>query len=403
MRMEGPVSRSDPQSASTGQFPMSRRGALVAGGATMLSALSGCSGLLGSSQSNEGPSEGPEPPWTTEELAAEVTDGSTITIYAGAGTPEAWENLVGVINEEFDTNLKPQVFVSDGGDVAQRIIQERQADRDQVDVITQASDLNDRIHQEGKDAIGKYYEVGLDEDYWFSDELDDAQTEPWYVSTYNGGPSTAMAINPDVFEEMDLEIPQNWNDLFAEEFADVQTYLPSYIVANRIGWIIDHHANERDMDPMDWMTEMYEHLHFSGIESHTRGARAIGQGNAPFMFYNFPWTIQRVANDFPVEIHFPDGIQALMSSGHLAINNEAPNSWAARFFVSATVEEAVQRRMVHDAGELAPGRLDIDYSNENPDPYMAQLLGAEVTRVSFWDERQHTVTGETAIEEVIAL
>ncbi len=379
----------------------------MAGGAAALTTLSGCSGLLGSSQADDDPeggsTEGPEQPWTTEELAEQVENGSTITIYAGAGTPQAWEDLVAVINDEFGTNLEPEVTVSDGGDIAQRIIQERQADRDHSDIITQASDLNDRIHQEGKDAIGKYYEVGLNEDYWFSDVLDDAQTEPWYVSTYNGGPSTAMAINPEVFEEEGLDIPENWNDLFEEQFAGVRTYLPSYIVANRMGWIIDHHANELDMDPMTWMEEMYAHLDFSGIESHTRGARAIGEGNAPFMFYNFPWTIQRVANDFPVEIHFPEGIQALMSSGHLAINNEAPNPWAARFFVSATVEEAVQRRMVHDAGELAPGRLDLDYTAEDPDPYMEQLLSADVTRVSFWDEREQTLIGEQAIEEVIAL
>jgi ABC-type Fe3+ transport system substrate-binding protein len=383
----------------------SRRTFVAAGGTAALAALGGCAGILGSGQ-RDGSDTGtdrPEPPWTTEQLAEQVDDGTTVTIYAGAGSPGAWEQLVAVVNDEFGTDLRPEVFVSDGGDVAQRIIQERQADRDQADVITQASDLNDRIHQQGRDAVGKYYERGLDEDYWFSDVLDDPQTEPWYVSCYNGGPSTAMAVNPQVLDEQGLERPADWNDLFDEQFAGVETLLPSYIVANRIGWIIDHHAGERGVEPMAWMQSMMDHLEFSGIESHTRGARAVGQGNVPFMFYNFPWTIQRVAGEFPVEVHFPDGIQALMSSGHLAINNEAPNPWAARFLVSAVVEESVQRRLVHEAGELAPGRLDLDYAAEDPDPHMERLLNADVTRVSFWDEREHTLVGEKAIEEVIAL
>lgn len=396
------MDRTDETGDSRGK-PITRRKTIVAGGAAALTSLSGCGGILGSGESADETTDALETPWTTEQLADRVEDGTTLTIYAGAGQPDAWEGLVDVVNDEFGTDLDVDLFVSDGGDVAQRIIQERQAGRDQADVISQASDLNDRLHQEGRDAVGKYYEVGIDEDYWFSDVLDDAQTEPWYVSMYNGGPSTAMAINREAFDEQGLAVPENWNDLLADQFAGVKTYLPSYIVANRVGWIIDHHASERDMEPMTWMEEMYDHLSFAGIESHTRGARAVGEGKAPFMFYNFPWTIQRVANELPVEIHFPAGIQSLMSSGHLAINNEAPNPWAARFLVSATVEEAVQRRMVHEAGELAPGRLDIDYADEDPDPYMQQLLTADVTRVSFWEEREATLIGEQAIEEVIAL
>jgi len=401
--MDGEASESVSSSGDSHRFGTTRRGALITGGAAAMTALSGCSGLFGSNEPEQESPEKLDPPWTTDELAAKVDDGTTLTIYAGAGTPAAWESLVEVVNDEFDMSLEPEVFVSDGGAVAQRVIQERQADRDQADIISQGSDLYDRLHNKGKEAVGKYYETGFDQNYWFNDVLDDVQTESWYVSAYNGGPSTAMAINPEVFDEMGLEIPQTWNDLFDDQFEGVETYLASYVVANRIGWIINHHAEERGMEPMDWMEEMYNHLSFSGIESHTRGARAVGQGNAPFMFYNFPWTIQRVASDFPVEIHFPDGIQALMSSGHLAINNQAPNSWAARFFVSAVVEEAVQRRMINDAGELAPGRLDLDYSAQDPDPYMEKLLTADVTRVSFWEEREHTLTGEKATEEIISL
>jgi ABC-type glycerol-3-phosphate transport system substrate-binding protein len=388
---------------ATGRSPVTRRGALIAGGTAAITALSGCSGVIGSGTTTTESPDGPAPPWTTDELAAHVEDGSTLTIYAGAGTPAAWENLVAVVNDEFDMNLEPEVFVSDGGDVAQRVIQERQAGRDQADIISQGSDLYDRLHRKGREAVGKYYEVGFDENYWFNDVLDDVKTESWYVNAYNGGPSTAMAINRDVFDELGLDVPQTWNDLFEDQYEGVETYLASYVVANRIGWIINHHAEQRGMEPMTWMEEMYDHLSFSGIESHTRGARAVGQGNAPFMFYNFPWTIHRVAQDFPVEIHFPAGIQALMSSGHLAINNEAPNPWAARFFVSAVLEKSVQRRLVHEGGELAPGRLDLDYSAQDPGPYMEQLLTADVTRIPFWEEREHTLTGEQATEEIIAL
>lgn len=379
----------------------SRRAVLAAGGVTALTALAGCTGLVGTTDGGEEEAEtAPETPWTTEDLAAVVGDETDFTIYAAAGTRDAWVQLVDGVNDEFGTSLDPDLYVSDGGDVAQRVIQERQADRDQADIISQGTALYDQIHEEDMEA-GDYYELGIDENFWFSEALPDEMTEPWYVSALNGGPSTCMAINSEIFDEQGLDYPDTWNDLFDDQYEGVETCFPSYVVPSRIGWIVRHHAEQLGMDDEEWLREMMDHLDFSGVESHTRGAREVGQGNIPFMFYNFPWTVRQVIDDLPVEIHYPDDIQALMSSGHLAINSEAPNPWAARFLLSAALEVPVQRRILEDVDLFAPSRLDVDYSDLDVDPYYEELLNADVSLVTFEEEGEFTGVGERVIANVI--
>ncbi|MDR5671992.1 transporter [Halalkaliarchaeum sp. AArc-GB] len=381
--------------------PHSRRAVVAGGGVAALTALAGCTGLLGTTDDGEPDAENaPETPWTTEELAAVVGDDTDVTIYAAAGTRDAWVQLVDVVNEEFGTSLDPDLYVSDGGDVAQRVIQERQADRDQADIISQGTALYDQIHEEDMEA-GDYYELGIDENFWFSEVLPGEMTEPWYVSALNGGPSTCMAINSEIFTERGLEYPDTWNDLLDDQYEGLETCLPSYVVPSRIGWIVRHHADQLGMDDEEWLREMMDHLEFKGVESHTRGAREVGQGNVPVMFYNFPWTVRQVMDDLPVENHYPEGIQALMSSGHLAINSEAPNRWAARFLLSAALEESVQRRILEDVELFAPSRLDVDYSDLDVDPYYEELFDADVSLVTFEEEGQYTAVGERVIETVI--
>ncbi|AUX08035.1 sugar ABC transporter substrate-binding protein [Halalkaliarchaeum desulfuricum] len=398
---EADTETEDERSRDGVSMSRSRRAVVAGGGAAALTALAGCTGLLGTADDGETEEENaPEPPWTTEELSEVVGDDPDFTIYAAAGTRDAWTQLVEVVNDEFGTSLDPDLYVSDGGDVAQRVIQERQADRDQADIISQGTALYDQIHEEDMEA-GDYYELGIDENFWFSEALPDEMTEPWYVSALNGGPSTCMAINADIFEERGLDYPDTWNDLLDEQYEGLETCFPSYVVPSRIGWIVRHHAEQLGMDDEEWLHEMMDHLDFKGVESHTRGAREVGQGNIPFMFYNFPWTVRQVIDDLPVEIHYPDDIQALMSSGHLAINSEAPNPWAARFLLSAAVEVPVQRRILEDVDLFAPSRLDVDYSDLDVDPYYEELLNADVSLVTFEDEGEFTAVGERVIANVI--
>ena len=104
----------------------SRRTFVATGAALSGATVAGCLGGIGSS--NDG--DGPEAPWTTEELADHIDDGSTITIYAGTGDSDQWYDLIEVINDEFGTSLEGDVFAGNGGDVSQRFLQEKQADND---------------------------------------------------------------------------------------------------------------------------------------------------------------------------------------------------------------------------------------------------------------------------------
>lgn len=380
--------------------PVNRRQFLAAAGATATIGIAGCSGE--ETEKTDG-DDGPDPPWTTEELADHIEAGTEITIYNGYQNPTPYEQLIEVINDEYGTTLEPTVFATDGGEVSQRIIQERQADRDQSDIISVATDLMDMIHQEGREAEGEYFELGIDEDYWFSDELEGPYLERWYASLFNGGPSLAMPVNPDVFDEMGISYPNTWNELFDDVYEDVRITLPRYIVRRHLGWIIDYHAEQRGMENMAWMESLMDHMTFEGVDSYSSGTRDVGEGNAPFMFFNFPWVITRFTADFPVETHFPDVVPRFMSSGTLSINNRAPNPWAARFVLSATAEPVIQRSILNEVDDFTPGRIDIDYSAEEMDPETRATLEADPILVSFWDELDFSAVGQQAAEDLIAL
>jgi hypothetical protein len=371
---------------------------LAAGSGVALATVAGCVGNTGS-PSSEPDSGDLEKPWTTEELAEEVEDGTTVNFYMASGTQESWSDLIDVINDEFGTDLKAESFVSDGGEVSQRLIQEKQANNEQCDVTTVATDLRDRIHQNGPEEAENWFELGIDENFWFSEELPDAYTEPWYVSTRNAGPTIGMGINPEIFEEQGLDYPDTYNDLFEDQYEGLETALPSYLVAAQIGWIIDYHAGEMDMGNQEWVEALMDHLDFTGFNSHTAGARAVGEGRVPLMFYNFPHTMHQFIPELSIEAHFPEVAPRQMSASFTSINEGAPNPWAARFVLSATMEESVQRRMIDEVTQVNPGRSDLDYSEQDPPEHILEFLRTDARRITLWEEKEFAEVGRTARNE----
>ncbi|MEF8851003.1 MAG: hypothetical protein V5A44_08920 [Haloarculaceae archaeon] len=383
----------------------SRRSFLATGATVTTASLVGCLGTSSggsapttSGSSGETATSGdPETPWTTEALAEYIDDGSTVTIYAGTGDSQQWYDLITVINDEFGTNIEGNVFASDGGKVSQRFIQERQASNDAVDVLSNASDLRDQIKVDGESVAKQYFEWGLDQNFWFTDVLPDKRTLPFMVGAYNGGAGSVLPINETMFEERGLDIPETYNDLFEDQYEGLETLLPGYVVGSEVGWIIRYHAKQTDMDDLEWINTLADHLEFKGASSHTAGAREVRDGNAPMMFYNFPWVLSPfVSPDSPLLGHFVDGVRSPAVAGPLEINKNAPNPWVARFFVSAVLEEAVQRRMIHDVTDQVPVRLDLDYSAQNPDPYTKKRLNADVTVVGFWEGKTYSTVGQEA-------
>ncbi|WP_418281707.1 transporter [Halorubrum sp. DTA98] len=385
-----------------------RRAVLASGGAALAGGLAGClgddTGTVTGGTGGAGGAEEPEPPWTTEELADYVDDDTTVTLYASLGEVEVWEQLIEVINDEFGTGLELEAFVSDGGEISQRIIQERQADRDQADLMSQPSDLINMVHENGSEEAERWFEHGVDENFWFSvdEEYPDRYVHSWFATAFNGGPSSAMPINPEVFEERGLDRPSSYNDLFDDQYEGIEVLLPGYLVASQIGWIVGYHANQLGIEPQEWVERLLDHVEFRGADSHTSAARAVAEGRSPLMFYNFNNTLTQFIPEHTIEAVFVDGVWDQMNNDHLSINREAPNPWAARYVLSATVEKSVQRRLIHDVGDqLVPGRTDIDYSDEEPDEFLHSRLTADITPVSFSDEREYIRLGEQARSEWI--
>lgn len=377
--------------------PVSRRALLSAGGTAVLASFAGCVG--GSDDTTESTGSELETPWTTEELADQVEDGTEVTFYMASGTQDSWHDLIDVVNDEYDTDLTASAFVSDGGEVSQRLIQEQQANNDQADLVTVATDIRDMVHDNGPEEAENWFELGIDENFWFSEELPSEYTEPWYVSTRNAGPTLGMGINPEIFESRGLDYPETYNDLFDEQYRDLETALPSYLVASQIGWVVGYHASQMDMSNQEWVESLSDHLDFSGFDSHTSGARAVGEGRVPLMFYNFPHTMHQFIPDLPIEAHFPEVVPRQMSASFTSINKGAPNPWAARFVLSAMMEESVQRRMIDEVTQVNPGRGDLDYSDHDLEPHIREYLETETKMITLWEEEEFVNIGREARNE----
>lgn len=364
-----------------------------------IAATVGLAGCLGSGNSGGGAptTAEPEPPWTTDELASYIGDGGKLTIYAGTGDSQQWYDLIDVINDEFGVGLQGNVFASDGGKVSQRFLQERQAGNDKVDIMSVATDIRDQILVEGEGVAREYYEWDIDQHFWFTDVLPDERVLPFLTAAFNGGAGSALPINEELFEEQGLDVPQTYNDLFDDQYAGLKTLLPGYIVAGSVGWIIRHHAAQTDLSDLEWITALKNHLDFTGASSHTAGAREIRDGTVPMMFYNFPWVIGPFVDESsPLRGIFVDDVKSDAIAGPVAINKRAPNPWLARFFVSALLEEPVQRRMIHEVTDQVPVRTDLDYSAQDPDPFTAKRLNADVTLIPFEESRTYSEVGQQA-------
>lgn len=374
--------------ATSGRQKVSRRAVLATGAAVTATSLTGCLGGAGTATGTPTP----EQPWTTEELAEFVDADAEITIYAGSGDDQQWYDLVDVMNDEFGTDISANVFASNGEDVSQRIVQERQADDDKWDVCSAASELTDRVATEGEDVAEKYFEWDLDTNFWFADEVTDERLMPFQLGAFNGGASSVMNVNATVFEEQGLSYPDSYNDLFDDAFAGVETVFPDFIVGKELGWIAKFHADERGMDPVEWFRALRDHLEFVGAGGYGPAVRSVAQGDGAIDFHNFPWFASSFIEKYDsLDGVFVDPVKEEAFGGDLQINNQAPNPWVARFFASAIFEEPVQRRMLTDVTDQVPARLDIlDIESMDLDPYTERRLTTETDLVGFYETDEYT-------------
>jgi ABC-type glycerol-3-phosphate transport system substrate-binding protein len=376
-----------------------RRRFLAAGGAVSVASLVGC--LSGSGDTTT--TQGPQPPWTTEDLAGQI-DGDTVTIYAGTGDPQQWQDLTDVINDEFDTNIEADVFASDGESVSQRFLQERNANEDKADIVTTVSNLTDQISQagpeEGVEKAHGWFDDGIDEDLSITDELPDKRVMSFQVSSYNGGAGICLPVSEDVFDSQGLDYPETYNDLFDDQYEGLDIAFSGYVSPEQVGWIAKYHAEQRDMDHVEWAQSLMDHFNVIGVDSHSAGTRAVGRGDAAMMLYNWPWVVAPFVNnsDLAVRGIFTDPVKANAMEGPMMINKNAPNSWAARFFVSAMLEKPVQKRMLTDVVDQVPVRTDLDLSGMDVPEFTKRRLNAELTRIGYWEGSEYSTAGQEVID-----
>jgi ABC-type glycerol-3-phosphate transport system substrate-binding protein len=379
----------------------SRRAFLAAGSAVSIASLVGC---LGGGSGGGGSSDGPEPPWTTEELAGQIDDGATVTIYAGTGDSQQWTDLVDVINDEFGTSLEADVFASDGSAVSQRFLQERRANEDKADVVSTVSNLTDEISSkgetEGTEQALEWFEGDLDQNFWFADVLPEKRVMSFQVSSYNGGAGICMPVSEEIFESQGLDYPTTYNDLFDDQYEGLDMAFSGYVSPEQVGWIARYHAEQRDMEPMEWAESLMDHFNVVGVDSHSAGTREVGRGNAALMLYNWPWSAAPFVqnDDLSVRGVLTDPVKANAMEGPMLINKQAPNPWAARFLISAMLEKPVQRRMLTDVTDQVPVRTDLDLSGLDIPEFTKERLNAELVRIGYWEGSTYASAGQEIVD-----
>jgi hypothetical protein len=384
----------------TGISTPSRRAFLAAGSAVSITSLVGCLG--GGDDGSDG--DGPEAPWSTEDLASQIGGDETITIYAGTGDAQQWYDLVDVINDEFDTSLEADVFASDGETVSQRFREERRASEDKADVLSTVSNITDAIasqgEEDGHEQALEWFEDGVDENFWFNEALPEERIMPYQVSSFNGGAGICMPISEDIFEEQGLDYPETYNDLFDDQYEGLDIAFSGYISPEQVGWIARHHAQETEMDHVEWAKSLMEGFNVVGVDSHSAGTREVGRGNVAMMLYNWPWSAAPFVQneDLAVRGHFTNPVKANGMEGPLMINKNAPNTWVARYFVSATLEKPVQRRMLTDVTDQVPVRTDLDLSGVEAPEFTKQRLNADLFRIGFWENATYSEAGQAVID-----
>lgn len=381
-----------------------RRTFLATGAAVSLATVAGCLGRTESNNSGgSNHSDGPEPPWTTEDLLDQVEDGTTVTIYAASGNTKTWNTLVDVINDEFDIELEANVFNSGGSRVSQRFIQERQTGNDKADVLTYVSDIREKIGQEGESVARKYFEWGMDENFWYTDVMPDQRLVPYRVSAFDGVAGLVMPINADMFDEQGLDRPDDYNDLFDDQYEGLTMVMPTDPNLTNLAWIISYHAAKTDMSEREWITSLLDRFELLKVSSHSTGAQEVTSGNAPFMLYNYASVLDGSVADSPLEGYFPKPVMAQSWSGPLYINKNAPNPWAGRLFVSAMLEAPIQRRIINEVPAMTPVRQDVDYSTVDIDEYTRKRLTTEVDLLTWEEFPEYASLGEKAVTEWLDL
>lgn len=388
----------------------SKRAVLQASGATIAGALAGCSGQDGQDDTagggNDDDSDGddgfPDSPWTTEQLAEKAQEESetNITLYNAINAEEPWVAIGEVIQEEYPW-FELDVFASTGEAVGQRVSQEMQTGDLGGSVLNQGGPIT-----KDKELANRVLKSGHNERYAIMNEVDH-DFRPIFdnllIAGINWGPSIAIGYNPEMLEELGLDLIQSYNDLFDDQYEGMSMLLPQGPNWTRLGWIATHHAEEMNMEPQEWVEALADHLNFEVAEGYTAAAKLLGSGEvAPYVIQNYPWVVGRFADELPVDIYAPDENMKMVSSGMVAELAEAPNPWGARFLISVIQEPFVQKAMATNrVPQVTPGRPDIDYSDVDMSESTEELLDARPEIVPFSRNFELVDIGEDAWEPVL--
>jgi len=387
-----------------------RRQFLKAGGVSTVVATAGCLGSNNGGSTTQPDTDDSNSAWTTQQLKEKIAGDETITIYAGTGEGSQWKDLTSVINDEFGTSLSVNVFAGNGREVSQRFIQERQANSDKVDILNNASNLTDKIttawREEGKDKAleqaAQWFEMGVDENFWFKDVLGDWHLLPFMIPAINGGSNATLPYNKRIFEENGVEPPKPYNELLDDKYEGMTMLIPGYIGTNA-GFYIERAAKDAGMDPMDWLDELRNNVNFEGASGPTTAVRRVANGDAAMVLFTWPNVVQSFLAKGKDELggSFPEGGYWPAGAGPFHINKEAPNPWVARFFASATLEAPVQKRILSDVYTQTPVRLELDYSDVEASDYDKQVmgLGDTATKVGYTEIPEYRNVINQAREE----
>lgn len=363
--------------------------------------LAGCSGD-GGDGGDSGDGGGPNTetatpttsaPWSTSELRDKAEEeGGTIRLIT-SGQREDWNQLNKLLSQKFDASFLDIQVTAGSGKVAQRLIQQFQADNVKFDIIHKPT----RIFLEYSDRLEST------QDFEIAKELPEAVSFDKWFNTGMIGPSFGIGYSPDYIKQNNIDLAplkeKYYNGLFDDRYKGLTMGTDVDPKPVYMGWAYNYYSEKRGMSPEEWLGQLKDHFNWKFTSSPTEMARRLSAGNLPFNFYLYDFYKSRHP-DWPIEYIFPENSPVYPVNSPTGILKQASNPWTAKFVMSALQEKDVQLELAGPDYIHNPWRPDLDYSGTNIGSYTQRLLGHSTKLYSLEKQKKFQQDGVDVFKSV---
>ena len=294
--------------------------------------------LLSAGGSDDGGSSDGEGSDTT--AAAGDLSGETVVLYSGRD-----EELVTPIVEAFEeeTGISVDLRSGNSAEMAAQLLDEGEGTPAHVFYSQEVgavgalakADLLAPLPDETVDSVGERFQPG-------DDNL-------WVGVT---GRSRVIVYNPDMVEDLGLDLPDGVLDLTDEQYRGQVAVVPGN--AGFQAFVTGFRVQEGDDAARQWLEDMQANDVVSNIESNGEVLEAVDRGEIPFGLINhYYWARHENRDNLTAQLIFPAGDDpgGLVNATAVGITKQAADNSAALALVDYLISPAGQQVFVDETWE----------------------------------------------------